>query len=664
MEFVTLVGTQVMAVINPFLALKKELNHVFLLHTDFTQQSAEKIHKFIVKSGFGKKRITLAAVSSGVVPNATGRLPAHIQVSELLQAHSEAVFNLAGGMNFQIAACIAALPRPVGRLVYPDSTGIHMFQRQGHQVELIHSYPLPPAVDVLEVQGIAYERLYSEGLSQHIRAFVSRFNPHIVRFQADIKIDNVVFDLIFNYGNTLCFIKEIMYDENTGNGLEVARSLINFAAQRESMGQLYHRRIVALTNSPYLAERLTEESNRKMEVHARHPIEPLNPGSFYVPSVSIKRQGRGAFSLPNTHGARALLVILGRDMMPTLTAIYTHRPEHLILIYSPDDPQISRTRDCLGANQHLLPVKRTSLIATDAIGMDILDVPRPHETQVAVNITPGTKSQTVFLALWAGMHSAGIFSIDGHHIAELPTGTTMPCRYPTVLNLLSLNGISTDDAGYTKETLLQNAENYEAMLTFLRLLLEVPAEIEGFPAKQIDADRFTWTPGLNQSGQITKGEVFFKDSGQRTQWAMHQAGWIEELVGYVMAACHADDVVVRLKIPWSDALQSDILQKHQFRGHRTEMDVAALYLGSYYMISCKQSKGQSGYVTNEAIAMASILGRYAIPLVCVLKYQGEPNNQSNGVYKFGLKTLVDPVAMQNLLNQAHQVRRTTRPTAA
>lgn len=92
---------------------------------------------------------------------------------------------------------------------------------------------------------------------------------------------------------------------------------------------------------------------------------------------------------------------------------------------------------------------------------------------------------------------------------------------------------------------------------------------------------------------------------------------------------------------------------------RTDIDVVGQFGGDTYVVSCKATrKRHPNAEAAEVSAMASLFGRFAVPLVCFLKYDGPPVT-ANGVHVFGYRTLADESAMRQLLNDAIEPRRKT-----
>ena len=93
----------------------------------------------------------------------------------------------------------------------------------------------------------------------------------------------------------------------------------------------------------------------------------------------------------------------------------------------------------------------------------------------------------------------------------------------------------------------------------------------------------------------------------------------------------------------------------------TDIDVAARFGATYYVVECKATTNEKDQIAiQKAQVDASLIGRFAVPLVAFLKYGGEPYRK-NDVYVFGHKTFCDPQALMALTTTAVRERRKTQP---
>jgi hypothetical protein len=444
---------------------------------------------------------------------------------------------------------------------------------------------------------------------------------------------------------------------------------MNMATDREAFTELYHRDIAVVTNIDDTAERLTREGGGKIDViHFDQRTEntaPLCAGLRRLfspePAAPLTRPPRpvvidtGAASKSD---GSFLLTALGPNIMPTLIALWSHVPETACLLYTPGSPIVEQYKDALIAEAKSLPVKTIIFRPAGIVGTEIPDIPAPAECRPMVNITPGTKGHAAFLSVWARTHGGEIYTIDTGEgcLKKLPHGKGRNLNAPSPTLYLKLTGANVLDYGESKGAFLQHRAELAAVLDFIRLMDSESRPVPDFPSKPIQLNTARFEPGPGDRGQIRFNEdpapVDCRfDSGNE---------WFERLVGFVMAECGARDVQIRFRSRWSPAAEKR-LKKRFGQVHLSDVDVIARFGPNYYVISCKATKAKQIEATaSEAVSFASLFGRFAVPLVCFLAYDGPPYADPHGVYVFGHRTLTDTEAAREMLQRAVEERRTTR----
>lgn len=154
-------------------------------------------------------------------------------------------------------------------------------------------------------------------------------------------------------------------------------------------------------------------------------------------------------------------------------------------------------------------------------------------------------------------------------------------------------------------------------------------------------------------------KIQFREGNGAIQWSLKNGKWFEDLVGYVLSDLNADDVNTGTSIAWSEAMETSLLNRHGMLTAMNEIDVVARFGINYYVVSCKATAKEAvNELTTEVMAMASLFGRFTVPMLCFLRYYGKPYNH-NGVYIFGCKTLCDKEKMKELLQSSLNEKRTT-----
>lgn len=126
--FISLVGTQVMAELNPLLAImnsKEKPGRIILLPTEMTLEKALTIKNFLVaKKLKGEEDMEVEIISKDSNPDTDGRRPAHEIVGEKVAGADRFYFNIAGGMGFQIVYCINVIDPEKCVFIYPEREGV------------------------------------------------------------------------------------------------------------------------------------------------------------------------------------------------------------------------------------------------------------------------------------------------------------------------------------------------------------------------------------------------------------------------------------------------------------------------------------------------------------------------------------------------------------
>lgn len=682
MKYISLMGTQTMAVLNPLLALMeqgKTVEKVYILATRKTAGRAETLKNFLVPDKIAPEHFDIIPVSDSLQKDREGREAAHHVISGLMS--DGMVFNLAGGMNFQIAACVQVLSKEKCRFLYPESAGIHHFFMENCCMTSHEILPLPASVDVLKLQDISYSieksniHPFLETVQKKYRFSVPSGALRHVRVYNEILNKDVIFDLVWNSGNEMKFLKVIhsspKYNKNPDFYLQEARSVITLATNRELFGELYHRNVLVLTNHRASHERIVKEGGGKITslfyfessgnlgeklllAELKQKLERfMNPPLTAPFSKEVIRQETGN----SKSGDTVLYTSLGSNIMPSLIALWSHSPAEICFVYTPGIPEIESYRDAMLSEKKNLPVNRVSFYPVSIEGKEIQDMPVPPKTRPLVNITPGTKGHTAFLTLWAQKHGLPVCSMNNFagKYEEIPQGSSGDMKAPPPVPFLKLTGINVKQFGDGKGSILQNREQHESILDFIRMTDRENKAVSDFYRKPIVLEN-AGSEYLEKNKKVRiwqqgKKDLIFSTEGDE---------WFEALTGFVMAECGAQDVQVRVKTRWSEKTEAYLSQIHGNDIHMTDIDVIARFHTQYYVISCKSGNpGERGKISAEANAFATLFGRFAVPLVCYLKYKGEPYNTNNGVYIFGYKTLCDTEAMKVLLKQAVVVRRNT-----
>ncbi|OPY70138.1 MAG: hypothetical protein A4E57_00778 [Syntrophorhabdaceae bacterium PtaU1.Bin034] len=686
MVYISIVGTQIMAVLNPLLAIlgekdDSENRRIILLVTmektrggadDIGWRRIEDMIALLAKSyGVQEHEVTIEVISDSMSTDARARQPAHEALKKALSnlKDRKMFFNVAGGMNFQIAACLAVIAEMEMlegiRFLYPESTAVHEIVFAGTKARR-RILPLPSPVPVLVLQGSPWQ-LGTGDDSPFLRSVCTNSNveppEHVMRH---VTMGGIDFDWVWNSGNELSFLKVFdraaRRDKSNEDRLIDERKLIDWSCRRIGSGELFHRRVLVLTDIIEAAERFAQESQGKIEVAFVSSKDARGfKNSFARRSVSVS----GSINLnciynktePETRFSKGLLVALGRDILPTLIALWSHSPDTVRFLYTPGIDIIDRYVKAITQHEKLLPTKAVEFWPVSISGIEAVDMKQMTCEEIELDITPGPKSMTLFPILWLSGRKGSTWSIDtkSQQIRSImPQGYHKRLSGPDPLTILRLSGQTIKREGATKAEILQKKHLYSQILFFIKSAFQEEISLSEFPHgdQGIHLNAATYTlHGHNQ------GQICFKE-GPTITWNLNQSKWFEELIGYAFIAAGADDVRVRIQTAWTEGRQAALEQKHQ-GVHRTDIDVVARFAGNYFVVECKSGKrARVRRVTGGVSAVANLFGRFAVPLVAHLDHHGEPV-EIGGVYMFGYRTFVDSVALNDLIGRSVADRRTT-----
>jgi len=640
-----------MAVLNPILSLVEqgtELEKVTLLTTTFdkSRQVAKAIVSFLVQKGFFQRDSIRVIPVSDSLEDKDGLHPAHTYINEISKKSPQMVFNIAGGFNFQIAACLYYIGSPSFDIIYPEEHFIHRFTIKDDKVMNHTSIGLPKPiniVDLLDLQGVKYRLVKKkyENASACLNECQSLFSEGV----GPLIINRIKFDYVWNEGNNPMFLKFMLtrnYKKNAGSKdklLDEVRTLIAFAATRTLSGELFHRNIIIITDNDNIQERIEKESRGKITVKKR--LDEIKRKDNAIPldmELSLPQPLTFKTDSPS-NGKGTLYLVLGKDILPGLISIWSHRPEKVICFYTPGTREIEKNKDAIIAHKNLLPVEDITFWPCSIVGSSICDFPVDgKEADQYVNITPGTKSQTAFLTLLAKKNNMRVFSLNTQEqrLTELNLKYGPCLSSPEPLSMLLLSGQNIHERGYgiTAEEILKDKDLYEGILYFFKTIED--RQNTG----SILTNGITSPQGiLSVFSDKQEMEIRFLN-GERLVWSSKKNEWFENLIGYVMLKQGANDVRIRMLTVRGDENIS-----------LTEIDVVVRFGATYFVISCKAGKSPVERAAYEIAAVARLFGRFAIPLLVRLQFIEEPKI-INGVYVIGFPTFSREERMKMALEDA------------
>lgn len=682
MHFISIVGNQPMATLNPLLALIKDGRTpatITLLCTAGSRSHAERLMQALPRLGYTPATVEVAMISDSLRPDRQG--PPAPAVCEALRDRGDIAFNLAGGIGFQIPACARVLDQEKTLFIYPELESI-LLLRLTESAVTTESIPLPPALAVLElfaIQGMDWQPATKASWPLLDKVMAA---ARVKKFPDDslcsVCIASLDFACVVNRGNRLKFLHVV--ERATGkNGREVdmkkARAVI--ALGKSDFGQLFDREVHVLTDSAAIAERLQREKGLKVFPHVfRHDrsgelaakllVQSFLAEKTMMPNGSVLKPEKAVEAAHAGGGKgsdRVLYVILGTEPLPTLLAAWSHRAGEVNFLYTPDNPRIAALRDALVAHGAQLPVARFRFIPVSYSGVEIADLPPPADpSRTEVNLTPGTKLQKTILALWAAKHGVACFTVltrpdllvplEGASHSEL-----RQVRTPAAAAFLKLAGVTVQKHGASDKAHLLRSSRINAAWKFLAAAARQPACLNEFPRRSVILPEGGFTPLENHRGRIvlgdgTEAEIRCGNGGEKGEW-------FEEVVGLAFARAGVAGVQLNIRLAWSEQRKAALKKATGTESPMAEIDVVAWQGAAYYVVSCKATKVKDPRKNvNETRAYARPFGRMAVPILAFLKYEGEPY-EVDGVHVIGPRTLADPEAMRRFLAVARARLATT-----
>lgn len=679
--FISLTGTQPLALLNPLRAIIEQHqapDYIYLLATPHViEKFPHMFQSMKTAPDLSSSQQTICTTSQHLKPDTEGNPPPHSLLTEILDRHKEdvIVFNMTSGLKFQIISCIQAMGNRDTLQVYAEKGGIHVFQMSKGLLVDHKVVPLPKPMNILNLQGIPYVRS-NRGMNAFTRS-VNQLSNQLNKFSiptwSNIEIAGILFNLVWNDGNTLSFITRVSSQEE-------ARNLIAVASNRHQFFELYHRNIFAFSDDTMVTERLTkDDSSHKLSVRFYENQEQLNallarllpdrlaPESVMLP-LSPHEEENSSINI-HPHGKirknTVLITLLAPNEVPTMLAVFSHRPEKAILFYTANNQKVCQIKDHILKNMNQLPVQELQFVPISFMAKEILNLPPFPEMNAEVNVGPGHKVAGFFLAMWAAANNGKLFSINNNtdQIEQIPDGDSLPCQGARPELILKLSG-SPDNVvscGVKENELLKKQDIYQAVLSFIDLIKDNPEAMKNFPNNPIQLQpKAEYSVSVSSKKQET---ATIEMSGKKTNFKITGGQWFEELVGYQFLQAGAETVSVRVRVGWGDESQRILEKRHDHQvSHRNDIDVIARFKGKYFMISCKS--GEKGGVGNECELTdfhAKTVAHFGVPMVCFLKHSGAPSqNSKTGVFVFGYQTLLKPDLIRELCEKAYSARQTTR----
>lgn len=671
--FLSLVGTQAMGTLQPWLAFAREYpgSPACLLTTKFekVRSVAERLCDVARDRNLGE--VTLVSIPDGL--DGEKSAPAVMrELAEKVQNQGGRVFyNVDGGMNYMIAACVLALEPYAPVLIQASQSRIVVHDTATSETA---QWPLPDALPVrtlFELQGkspVIDDPNNTDETNNLVLRFCRRGNVSLPNTCVSrVHVDNICFDLVWNPGNNrLHFLKDNRFPPTQDKERKIMeRSLAHFATDRERSAQLYDRSISVLVQNGKSEERLLKESDGKINVInvngwqeesslMRAPLVKLLDRKAHPIKKQIFSPPAACTDAPLADNT--LVVCVGTNLPPTLRAIWSHQPRHLVLCYTEKTPAIKADAKHLArlAEDQGISVRLASVSIEGRF--DPLLPPPEKGAHVHVNITPGSKGQGAMLILWAKQHNCAIWSLDTGSGCCVPLFAPhgeqpLPFRSCDPAVQFWAEGLDLLEDGLSETDLTPDMPLMEGLLSFMRAALK-----EG---KEKEVMRSSVTAGGMTLHEPKPERWELCVDGQACGFDLRGGEWFEKLAGVAFLRAGADHVRVRMRLPWNEKNERKIFEKHNIheRPHRLDLDVVATWNGDTILVSCKSSPKETVKpAAQEALHTGANLGRFSLRM---LAHMGvEKAYIREGVMVLGWRELCQPEVLRDLVDQLRETKRT------
>lgn len=712
--YISIVGTQLAAVFNPLSVLINEniapIDKVVLMATEKSKQYAEYINELLLNDQ-RLNSIIIEDISSSSDFDELNNPPANHILQKYLDENPDLIiFNMAGGMNFQVSLCAMQMSQNRCSVwaIYPEQEGICLNKFLDGAVKKPKQEFLKANPDFLNTEYILQKHNVKFEIVDKNKNWSDEILKKLgikVKIPAsalkNVKIGNTIYDYIVNKNNTLFFIASLIQEKDM-NALESARDIIEAAQGRDIIHNIFHRNFTVFSNNPSQIERLQSYSKinkiidvssifqnnnnpialsfikkeiedifKKFELkESKTDIKPQQPNKEEYSTDKYKADNQG-------NSAKVLYVVLGTDILPTAISLYSSEADEAVFLYTPDNKNIETYKNSIIEHKNQFKkLKKFAFYPLNITGEDILDIDVDTKKEMVAVISPGTKSHAYFLTLLGLKNNGKIYSIENHNniLSCLSgNGENLHLKAPDPVMIQKLKGESFQSEGERRQELEKDVNLFRAILAFIKSVVTTPGEsiqtiffedmrnIPNIPHNEIYRHREIILPDYIYKEHLGKAELSHaSDKSKVFRWSLDGGEWFERLIGYVMIQCGAENVRVRMRMAWSEATHNVLKKKYKNSMKdqdiiKDDIDVAVRFKNRYYLISCKATKKDNDKidsVVNQAEAMSEAFGRFCIPLVCYLKFGGEPVKHNNKLYVFGYNTFTEPDKMKALLETA------------
>ncbi|HJD98108.1 hypothetical protein [Mailhella massiliensis] len=664
--FVSIVGTQIMGTLHPRQAFLRACpgGRSILLATKATEEHALRLKSWAARHDGCDVDILSIPMTAGTKESASAVVA---RLAEEAEASGGRIFfNVDGGMNYLIADCVVALGnhRPV--FIQSSEMRSLAFDTETGLVERLADADRFSVREMLELQGVEWSRAASSSPLVDWCAQQGMALPE--GCETGLAIDGVTFDVVWNPGsNRINFMKDMRFlPKDSKERVNIERKLVQWAADRKRSTQLYDRRVYAVVSDEKTAHRLQTESCGKIEVldrtgefgeHSplRGKLEKVfaRRAVFKDASETLKPQKQKAES-PLEDGT--LIVSVGTNIVPTITALRSHKARHAVLCCTKDLEDVAK-RIKNAADFFGFESVRIVRVTVEGNYLETL-LPAPAEgAHVSINITPGTKGQGAMLAWWGRSHGCSVWSIDNRNGLCVPLFAphdeqplkVVPCDMET---RFLVEGALLRSCGELSEA---DREMCRVMLAFMRVSIDEDRD-DDVMKRAVSAGGMRLEPGKGKEWVLTAGGTAYRFSTEGGEW-------LEKLAAAALEEAGFTDVRYRVRFSWPEAIEKTIRRENSLSSETDvfslDLDVTGSRNNDIVVISCKANPYASVEdAADEVAATGERLGRFALRMLLHVNEKLFSMHGDN-VMVFGWRLLCRREELLKLIETLRLLLRTT-----
>lgn len=689
LSVISCVGMRPLAVISPISALVQTKKlvpqnlEILLFATDVTGEKAKRCRSYF------EERYPGASVQI---------LPLHKEIiREVIHVRTERkdhiYFNVDPGMNWSVALIAYFLPS-TATCIYADFSKLYEWK-----IDEEPSKENP--IDLIDLgldtynrfsEGVIFEKKegINEALSENIKSFLrskglqSRIEVHFKSQMVPSWLENYINNRIvyaFEKYAMIYLLFDFQVDEKF---IPVEEK--GFKEKQKEISELYRKlyravtdifdpsnfSITVITNLYQLKERALSDGYEVIwtpkDEKWRERLSRWIEGQFKMRPKSVvhfKHLANPETSMGISEKGKALFVCLGDNVTPTLKAILSHRANTVYLFYDTKSGLISslakNIRDLFVAEN----LGNILLVPTDNVGRGMVQFVRERARlfkDYQINLTPGTKAQTVALTRAAKLIGGerNLFTIysrkTGETIARLIDGESLyPVNAPSPELIIKSHLLKFKDAS--------EPPNVDA---FRQVMI-------GLAEEKISGD-FSKILKLRVSGKPVFRKLGYLNGTDRVRLSClldkkeyeldrslvegQRAGvWWEAAVAYAIQRA------LEVKVMWSAKWDWPVDPKEKF--FLSELDVVFGWRNLTCVVSCKTGREGFNPLTRYEVRSESRkrFDRFTLPFIAVPWNEFEGKNYAglieDGVMYLTPSLLAFPERLEAALTQFASSRKTT-----